>query len=180
MKKREPLNGIRLENQTDFSLFENHYLNTRKEQVGVKFKDFAKKSRLKPWDLPILLLLVIASFVPLLVFGVTRPDPVVKNDGTVAKAQRIAILRVDGVEKQRWTLEKGAKSTEYRYEDADGDYNIIEFKDGAARIKEANCGDQICVRQGWIYKDGQTIVCLPHKLVVEIADQTGGADDLIY
>lgn len=147
----------------------------------MKFKEFAKRSRLKPWDIPIILLLILLSFLPLVIFGLTRPDPIVKDDGTSAERQKIAILRVDGVEQKRWVLKQGAESTTYRYEDPDGDYNLLEFKDGAVRIKEANCGDQVCIRQGWIYKDGQTIVCLPHKLVVEIKDQTGGADDnLIY
>ena len=37
---------------------------------------------------------------------------------------------------------------------------------------EANCGDHTCVRTGEIFRDGETIVCLPHKLVIAVE---GGA-----
>lgn len=47
-------------------------------------------------------------------------------------------------------------------------YNIIEIKDGTVRISEADCRDKICVNHRPIGKTGETVVCLPHKLVVEI------------
>ena len=47
-------------------------------------------------------------------------------------------------------------------------YNIIEIKDGVVRVKEADCRDKICVNHRPISKTGETVVCLPHKLVVEI------------
>ena len=33
---------------------------------------------------------------------------------------------------------------------------------------EASCADQLCVRQGEIERIGETIVCLPHRLLVEV------------
>ena len=47
-------------------------------------------------------------------------------------------------------------------------YNIIEIKNGVVRVKEADCRDKICVNHRPIDKTGETVVCLPHKLVVEI------------
>lgn len=47
-------------------------------------------------------------------------------------------------------------------------YNIIEIKNGVVRVKEADCRDKICVNHRPIGKTGETVVCLPHKLVVEI------------
>ena len=37
-------------------------------------------------------------------------------------------------------------------------------------MKDADCPDKICINMGTIRKKGQTIICLPHKLVVEITD----------
>ena len=53
-------------------------------------------------------------------------------------------------------------------------YNRIRIQDGKAYMEEANCPDGYCVRQGKISGGAQTIVCLPHKLVVEVlaADDT--------
>ena len=49
--------------------------------------------------------------------------------------------------------------------------NIIVIENGSAHMKDADCPDRLCMRQGSIDQDGQTIICLPHKLVVEV---TGG------
>ena len=46
--------------------------------------------------------------------------------------------------------------------------NIVVIEDGAAYMKDADCPDKLCMHQGAISRDGQTIVCLPHKLVVEV------------
>ena len=39
-------------------------------------------------------------------------------------------------------------------------------------MEEADCPDGYCKEQGHISKNKQTIVCLPHKLVVEISDDS--------
>ncbi len=49
--------------------------------------------------------------------------------------------------------------------------NLLVIKNGEAYIKEANCPDKICVAHRKISKTGETIVCLPHKLVVEITEE---------
>jgi len=54
-----------------------------------------------------------------------------------------------------------------RFETKEG-YNIIVIKNGECSVKKANCRDGICVNHSVINKVGQSIVCLPHKLIVEI------------
>lgn len=49
--------------------------------------------------------------------------------------------------------------------------NVIEVQAGKVRVSEADCPNQDCVEQGWISNAGQQIVCLPHKLVVNITDE---------
>lgn len=137
-----------------------------------KIKAFIKNSHLKPWDGLIIVLLIISSFIPIVVFGLQQDQP---------QAEKQAILRVDGQEIKRFDLVADQKSYTYNYKDPDGDYNLIEVSGDKIRIKEANCGDQICVRRGWAKETGETIVCLPHKLVIEISSIDGSdTDDLIY
>ena len=60
----------------------------------------------------------------------------------------------------------------------DGDfYNRIRIEDGKAYMEEANCPDGYCEEQGKINGRTQTIVCLPHKLVVEVLDADGLEND---
>lgn len=46
--------------------------------------------------------------------------------------------------------------------------NIMQIKDKKVTMKQADCKDQICVDHKAIEKSGETIVCLPHKVVIEI------------
>lgn len=48
--------------------------------------------------------------------------------------------------------------------------NYLIVRDGVAFISEANCPDKICVAHRGIKSEGETIVCLPHKLVIAITD----------
>ena len=50
-------------------------------------------------------------------------------------------------------------------------YNILVIENGEAYISDADCGDHTCIHTGKISRDGERIVCLPHKLVIEV---TGG------
>ena len=46
--------------------------------------------------------------------------------------------------------------------------NTLVIEGGKARIAEASCPDRICVRQGTVQYAGESIVCLPHRLVVTV------------
>ena len=43
-------------------------------------------------------------------------------------------------------------------------------------MTEADCPDKICVNTGKISKIGETIVCLPHRVVVEIQGEVSQSD----
>ncbi len=56
--------------------------------------------------------------------------------------------------------------------DAGGDkYNLVIMTNQGVYIKEANCQDKLCVNWGYIKRPGETLVCLPHRLVVSIIGQ---------
>ena len=50
----------------------------------------------------------------------------------------------------------------------DGSYNCVQIDEGMVWVKEANCAGQDCVHQGKISQTGETIICLPHQLVIRI------------
>lgn len=50
------------------------------------------------------------------------------------------------------------------------DGNTVVIKDNTVYMKEANCKNQICVRQGEIQRNGESIICLPNKVIIEITD----------
>ena len=83
-----------------------------------------------------------------------------------------AVVTIDGEETARYSL---GEDRTVRLGDGDG-YNILQISGGAAAVTEADCGDHTCVRTGRISREGETIVCLPHRLVVRIE----GGDEPLF
>lgn len=46
--------------------------------------------------------------------------------------------------------------------------NVLVIENGSAAVTEADCPDKLCVKQRAISKNGESIVCLPHKLVITV------------
>ena len=103
-----------------------------------------KKRRLDIIILIVLIVIAIGSWIAVTVLFDVNGDYVeVIVDNHV---QKVISLNDDG-----------------EYQVDDGEYsNIITIK---------NCPDQICVKQGKIKKQGESIICLPHKLVIRIASE---------
>ena len=53
-----------------------------------------------------------------------------------------------------------------------GETNVCEIRDGQVRMIEADCPDQLCIKQGAFGADGGMIVCLPNRVVIEPASST--------
>ncbi len=58
-----------------------------------------------------------------------------------------------------------------------GGTNTLRIKNGQASITEADCPDKLCVHQSSIRHNGESLVCLPHKVIVKVAADAS-ADDL--
>jgi hypothetical protein len=76
-----------------------------------------------------------------------------------------AVIKIDGKETERYPL---SVNTEVVIETGDDGRNILVIADNKAFMKDANCPDKICEGHSKISYKGETIVCLPHKLVIEI------------
>ena len=58
------------------------------------------------------------------------------------------------------------------------DSNLCRIQDGEVNMTEADCPDKLCMHQGPISISGETIVCLPNKVVIEIVgkdEKDGGS-----
>ena len=53
-------------------------------------------------------------------------------------------------------------------ETVDTGTNRVVIKDGTVYVESASCKNQVCVNTGKISKKGESIVCLPNKVIVEI------------
>ena len=46
--------------------------------------------------------------------------------------------------------------------------NTVEIKDGAVTVTNADCKNRICVNHAAITEKGESIICLPNKVITEI------------
>lgn len=79
--------------------------------------------------------------------------------------EAVAVVTVDGAEYGRFPLDTDVTE---KIELPDGSYNLLVIQDGKADVTEASCPDGICVNHRAVKRQGETIVCLPNKVVVEI------------
>lgn len=62
---------------------------------------------------------------------------------------------------------------------SDSGYNRLVIADGHAYIEEASCPDGICSAHRPICHDGESIICLPNKVVIEICRREQQQPDII-
>ena len=53
----------------------------------------------------------------------------------------------------------------------DSELNRLVIKDGKAYMENATCPDGICVAHRPVFRDGESIVCLPHRVVITVITQ---------
>lgn len=112
---------------------------------------------IKKGDIFVAILLLLISFS--LVIFINRPR---ENSGDL-----YASIQLDGKEIETVELSKENSGETIRIDSAYG-YNILEVGDGRIRAIESDCDEKIHIKQGWISNPGQTLICLPHRLVVEV------------
>lgn len=57
--------------------------------------------------------------------------------------------------------------------------NTVVIEGGRVYVKDASCKNQVCANHASIAKAGETIVCLPNKLLVTIEGEGGDGPDVI-
>ena len=58
-------------------------------------------------------------------------------------------------------------------------YNILVIEEGRAYVRVASCPDGICSSHRPISNDGESIICLPNKVVIEIRTTETNQPDII-
>ena len=79
------------------------------------------------------------------------------------------IVTVEGKEVYKTSIKKDQI---YQIPEKNGT-NVMQIKDGKVTMKKADCADHKAIE-----KSGETIVCLPHKVVIEIRSEDGKEQEL--
>lgn len=60
----------------------------------------------------------------------------------------------------------------------DNGTNTLVISDGSAVMTQADCPDGICANHKPINKTGESIICLPHKVVVTVVNDKSNDNDI--
>ncbi len=86
----------------------------------------------------------------------------------------VARITVDGQVYREIDLSAVTGEYEFDVRTPEG-INRVSVRPGGICVCSADCPDQVCVRQGWLDGGLTPIVCLPHRLVIELV--SGGSPD---
>ena len=82
-----------------------------------------------------------------------------------SKAGGKAVISVDGVATATVSLE-AADDGEFRLEELPN--VVFTIKDKKIAITSVDCPDKLCARTGFIGNAGESIICLPNRIIVQI------------
>ena len=122
-----------------------------------------RSSELKPnlWDILVVLAVVALAAASALTVWPGR------DSGSLT-----AVVTADGEELDRFApADLAAGPRTYTH---NGYTLTVTAEDGGLRVSEADCPTQDCVHTGAISRSGQSIVCLPARIIIQL---TGGQAD---
>ena len=114
------------------------------------------------WNKKDLLFIAAILLAAGLAFLFFRPQPSESLSRAEISVDGKAVMELDLSEDQVLTVDG-----------AGGGYNRIQVRDGAVSVLEASCPDKVCVHTGTVRYPGETIVCLPNRMIITVI-QGGG------
>ena len=120
---------------------------------------------LNRYDIGLVLIILLVAAIFLIVFGQFRK----KSGSQVA-------VSVDGTVIGTYFLDENQTVTITGFE---GGYNVLRIQDGKASIYDADCPDKLCVHQCAITNQGESLICLPHRVVVTVIGGEEGTLDAV-
>lgn len=123
----------------------------------------------KKLDIVIIIFLIILSFTPNFILG----SKLYKNYSSTYANIKVSGKLYDNIPLSSF---KGEKIIDINTPKGS---NKILIRNNTVKIIEADCKDELCIKQGEISKVSQTLVCLPHELIIEIKGDESNDDDII-
>jgi len=87
-------------------------------------------------------------------------------------AVKYAEITVDGAHYRTVALDGADQEIDIR---TSRGHNVLKVSRGGIAMIDADCPDKLCIAMGRISAAGGKIVCLPHRVFVEIVAGDGGA-----
>lgn len=118
---------------------------------------------------------IIVVFSLLVGVGVSLASPFVSG----AHGERVCIIKVDGREVRRIELDAVSEEEIIRIDNHYGENHISVSPEGV-KVIYSDCARKVEMKDSPINKPGQSLVCLPHRLIIEISGDILTPDAVTY
>ncbi len=105
------------------------------------------------------LLLVLVVFTAILILS--------------GKSGKEVVVSVDGKTVATFPLDEDLT---YEIKGYQGGSNLLVISGGEAYLTSASCPDHLCINMGKISRAGQSIICLPNRVTVEIVGDSDASE----
>jgi hypothetical protein len=92
----------------------------------------------------------------------------IRNNPDRTSGERQIVIETNGDLYKVVAMEEGMERQEIHIEFKNGKYINIVIDENGAYVRDVVCPDKVCQKTGLISKAGQSIVCLPNRVVVYI------------
>jgi hypothetical protein len=116
-----------------------------------------KVRKVKAADIAVVVLVVAASVVTMVMIARAR----------TGEKGSTAIIEVNGKESRRVKLGQNQSRTRITVKGLHGT-STVEFYKGRVHMLKSTCRDKICIGMGWVDVPGESIVCLPNRVVIRV------------
>lgn len=106
-------------------------------------------------DIALAVSICLLAFIALIIVNVTQSE-----------GSKVIVISNDTVISE---LDMNSDIT-FTVEGDNGGYNVVSINNRSVKVGEASCPDKICVKHKAINNVGESIVCLPNKLIVIIEE----------
>lgn len=146
------------------------------------------KQYIRKADIILFFVLVAAGLASSAFLAMSHPDAgpgakvVIKSGGSLfatyplSEDNEIVVPAPEGVrysDPKAMPAEPDSECTQYKY------YNIVNISGSKVSVTGSSCRNQVCVKHSHISREGESIVCLPNRMVVTIESSGGGAYDTV-
>lgn len=131
------------------------------------------KKYIRKADIVLLIVLVIAGLASSAYFAMSKTGGdtvIIESDGDLYATYSLFEDRTIDVPAP------GSKSADTGSAHKYTKYNTVVIKNGKVSVTEATCKNQVCVKYSEISQAGESIVCLPNKLMVRIEGDSEKGD----
>jgi hypothetical protein len=105
--------------------------------------------------------------IALVLLGAAATIPLLHQ--TAEASGRWAVVRLDGRIVHQLALTQDQEITVT----GPAGETVIQVRGGRVRVLRSPGPQEICMRQGWIHKPGEALICLPNHVTIEIPGDSG-------